>query len=173
MLIYDVLKKDHEDARGLLARLMAAVTVPEKQDLVAQLRMELIPHARAEEKIFYDTLGAFAETEDLAIEGGEDHELIEVLLDELQALGPAHEGWHMKAAGLKETIERHIEHEESVLFEHARQVLAPEEAQMMAEAFRNLKQSVSDGSYDEIAVESMAAVAKFMPARFVQRFVGR
>jgi hemerythrin-like domain-containing protein len=170
MLIYDSLKKDHSDVKSLLARLVQAVSAPEKHDLVATLRHEFVLHARAEQKIFYDTLKAIPETEDLAYEGEEEHELIEALLLELEEIDPETDGWQIKAMGVRETVEHHFEHEEGNLFEHARQVLGPEEAQMMAEAFRSLKQSILVGAVDEIPSESLAAVAKFMPARFAQRF---
>ena len=61
MNIFDLLKKDHKSVKELLNQLIA---LDDKGDeaqrdaLVSQIRDELIPHARAEEAVFYNPLRA-------------------------------------------------------------------------------------------------------------------
>ena len=73
MLIYDVLKKDHEVVKDLLEKMEATKeTAPKSRiALLERLRNELIPHARAEEKVLYDTLKDIESTKELALEAYE------------------------------------------------------------------------------------------------------
>ena len=169
MLIYDVLKKDHQVVKDLLEKMEATSETASKsrKDLLEKLRTELIPHARAEERVLYNTLKDIETTKDIALEAYEEHEAAEALLRELEAMSTDDERWSAKLSVLKENLEHHIEEEEDQLFSDAKQVLAVEEAQMMAEAFKNLKAEVHDGSILQSALE---AAARYMPARFVPRF---
>lgn len=169
MIIYDVLKRDHAVILDLLGKMEASTegAVKHRMDLAARLRDEWIPHARAEETVLYDTLKEINETEDVAIELSEEHHAIELLLRELEAIDPSDLRWKAKLTVLKENLERHIKDEEQEVFDYARQVLAPEEVEMMAVAFKDLKAEVSEGSIVQSALER---VARFMPARFSQRF---
>lgn len=169
MQIYDVLKKDHQVVLELLqqAEETSEKATKRRQELLGRVRDELIPHVRAEEKVLYDTLKGINGTEEIALTAYEEHHAAELTLRELEFMNPSDERWPAKLKVLKESLERHIEEEEGEMFDQARQVLAPEEAQMMAEAFKTLKAEVSEGSIVQTALEK---VAQFMPARFSQRF---
>lgn len=169
MLIYDILKKDHQVVLDLLKRMEESSenAIKLRMDLLGRFRNELIPHTRAEEKVLYDTLKEINETEDIALEAYEEHHAVELILRELEAIEPSDERWKAKLNVLKENLEHHIEEEEGEMFDYAQQVLAPEEAEMMAEAFKNLKADVSEGSIVQSALEK---IAEFMPARFAHRF---
>ncbi len=58
MNIYDALKKDHTEVKEMLTRLIALRNDDEdgRHELVEQIRDALIPHARAEEMVLYNTL---------------------------------------------------------------------------------------------------------------------
>jgi hemerythrin-like domain-containing protein len=169
MLIYDVLKKDHEGLKNLLQQLdeSTSAAIKKRRDLLERVRDEWVPHARAEEKVLYDTLKEISGTEDLALEAYEEHSTAESILRELELMDPGDDRWHAKLNVLKDTVEHHISEEESEIFDAAQQVLAEEEAEMMAEAFTNLKEQVRNGSVLQTA---LAAVAQYMPARFASRF---
>lgn len=59
MQIYDTLKKEHEEVKGLLNDL---INLKEDDDyrfiLVEEIKTALIPHSRAEEAKFYNTLSS-------------------------------------------------------------------------------------------------------------------
>ena len=71
MQIYDALMKDHRKVEGLLANL---VTIKDgdfkrRDELVQKIRDELIPHARAEEAVFYNSIRAVDTAKDLVWHG--------------------------------------------------------------------------------------------------------
>lgn len=169
MLIYETLKRDHELMRDILHRMEESSegAIHRRHDLLERLHDELIPHSRAEEKVLYDTLKEIDGTHELTLEFYEEHSTAESVLRELRNINPSDERWLAKLGVLKETLDHHIDEEETRLFAMARQVLAPEEAEMMAEAFRHLKKEVKNGSLLQGALE---AVASSMPARFARRF---
>jgi hemerythrin-like domain-containing protein len=171
MLIYDALKEDHDTLRRILQTLDETTSGAgtRRLELVEELREELIAHARAEEKIFYDTLKETDGTEDLALEGYGEHSTIESLLRELELTDPSHPRWETKLESLRRNVEHHLDEEETTTFECARRNLTPEEAAMMANAYLNLKDQIKSGSLLHSALET---IAHYMPARFSRRFHG-
>jgi hemerythrin-like domain-containing protein len=177
MQIYEVLKKDHQNIQLLLKQIsqiegLTETSSRKRADLLERLNTELTTHSRAEEKIFYDTLKQIEDAEEIAIESEEEHSTIESIMLELLSINPTDKHWFGKLAVLKENLDFHIEGEENEVFPLAKQLLAPEEAKMMAEAFKSLKDELTEGSLIEIA---LSKVAQFMPARFSRRFteIGR
>lgn len=169
MLIYDFLKKDHEIVKQLLEQLQESspTAIKRRRDLLQRLHDEIIPHIRAEEKVFYEPLKDIAGMEDMVLECYEEHVTTESILRELESMDPSQDRWDAKLTVFKESFEHHVDEEEQELFNNARQVLAAEEAQMMGEAFKKLKVEVKEGS---ILQSTLEKVAQFMPARFSQRF---
>ena len=58
MTIYQELENDHKKVIGLIDKLIAAEKSDPKmrENLVTQIRDELIPHARAEEAVLYNSI---------------------------------------------------------------------------------------------------------------------
>lgn len=169
MLIYDALKKDHRDLQDLLKLMETTLedTAALRMELLTRLRALLIPHIQAEESVLYETLKEINETEDLALEACEEHHAIELLLRELEAIEPSDGRWRAKLATLKENLDHHITQEQTEMFENARQVLAPDEARMMAEAFFRLKADIMRGSSLQNALDK---ITQLLPPRFSHRF---
>ncbi len=67
------------------------------------------------------------------------------------------------AQKIEDAIEHHIEEEESDIFSAAKAVRAEEEAEMMAEAFKELKSQIREGPFVQT---TMDLVANLMPSRF-------
>jgi hypothetical protein len=164
MLIYDLLKKDHETLKGLLSEL---VNLNKEQHerrsaLIDKIRDELVPHARAEEAVFYNSLREIDMAKDLAWHGYEEHVEAETLLRTLQVMDMANLEWKKTAQKLKSAIEHHISEEEGKIFSAARQLFIDEEAEAMGEAFERMKSDVAEGSFVQNSVEM---IANMMPAR--------
>lgn len=148
MLIYDALKQDHETLKLLLAELVKSEAGSDAcKDFIAIIKAELVPHARAEEAVFYNGLRAIPDLElkDLILRHGYgEHAEAEAILHTL--IGA--EGLSMKgdalAKKLKEELEHHIEEEEGEMFSAARQLLTDDEAEMMGEAFLRLKAEIAE-----------------------------
>jgi iron-sulfur cluster repair protein YtfE (RIC family) len=110
-------------------------------DLLRQLKESLVPHARAEEIIFYVPLkkSEVKDADDLAFEGHEEHGVADRLFDELAKTKPNDKRWGALMSVLKESLEHHIEEEESDMFKKAHKSFDSEIAQKMADDFINLK----------------------------------
>jgi hypothetical protein len=132
MDIYELLHTDHEKVARLFEQLESAEE-GERAELVRAIELELVPHAKSEEKLFYAALKEFAESKDIALEGDEEHAQIEHLLEELQAVDVADETFAAKAKVLKEAVEHHVEEEEGEMFTKAKRVLSAEQAFALAQ----------------------------------------
>lgn len=167
MLIYDALKKDHDKLKPLLAELIEVAKADKstRDRVIEQIRDELIPHARAEEAVFYNSLREIDDTRDLVVHGYTEHAEAEAMLRGLQAMEVVNADWTKLATKLKEAIEHHIRDEEGEIFSAAKQVLAVEEAQMMAQAFEQMKPEIREGSFVQ---NTLDLIANVMPLRFAQ-----
>ena len=164
MLIYEALKKDHENLKPLLAELVRQENGGKSPTaLIAKIRDELIPHSRAEEAIFYNSLRTIDGAGELVAHGYMEHMEAEAMLRTLQAIDLVDVKWTALAQKFKDGIEHHIKEEESDIFSAARLVLAEEEAEMMAEAFEELNPQIREGSFVQT---TMDLVANLMPSRF-------
>lgn len=123
-----LLKEDHEKVSGIFEKLEPTTErgVKTREELFAQLKLELDVHAHIEETIFYPVLKQEAETRDITMEGYEEHHVIKVLLGELSETSPDTEQWGAKLKVLKENVEHHVEEEEDDMFKTAREVFSKE-----------------------------------------------
>lgn len=167
MLIYDALKKDHEKLKGLLNRLVALNPGDEDGvvELLGQIEDELIPHARAEESVFYNSLRSIdiPAAQKLVVHGYEEHIEAEAMLRDLQGMSEIGVDFKQTARKFKHAIEHHIMDEEGKIFSAAKQLLTDVEAEMMAQAFEELKPQVRESSTLQ---KTLDLVANMMPARF-------
>ena len=120
MEIYQILKVDHKTFKALLKKLDETTERSHKERLTlfTKLKETLIPHARAEEKIFYESLklSEVKEAEDLAFEGYEEHGVADRLIKELDKTDTTDKRWGALMSVLKENLEHHIKEEEENLF---------------------------------------------------------
>jgi hemerythrin superfamily protein len=164
MLIYDALVNDHNKVKGLLARLVRlnASDAEEGADLVEQIRDELIPHARAEEAVFYNSIRAVNTAKDLVWHGYEEHMQAEAILRTLQAATKIDADFTKLARKLKAALEHHIQEEEGKIFSVAKQLFTDDEAEVMCEAFEDLKPQVKEEGFMQTTLDM---IANMMPPR--------
>ncbi|MES2964649.1 MAG: hemerythrin domain-containing protein [Bdellovibrionota bacterium] len=169
MLIYDALKKDHETVKALLERLVGSADADKetRNALINQIRDELIPHSRAEEAVFYNSLREIDEVKDLVAHGYQEHMMAEGLLRTLQVADKVDIGWQQTARKLQDALLHHIEEEEGTIFSAARQVLAIEEAEALGEAFEQMKPEVREEGFVQTTIDM---ITNMMPQRFVGGF---
>lgn len=167
MEIYEALKADHEEVKEFLRELVA---LKEDDDyrfvLIQEISSALIPHARAEEAVFYNTLRAVDADKALVRHGYREHMEAEALLRTLQVMDKLDLTWKPIAEKLQEAVLHHIEDEENEIFAEARQAFTPEEAVGMAQAFTELKGKVSQ---EGIVKNTMDMVVNLMPPRLADR----
>ncbi len=167
--IYDLLKKDHRKVEGLLERLVHSADADDetRTSLINQIRDDLIPHARAEEAVFYNSLSTIPEAKDLVRHGYVEHMEAETLLRTLQGMNSVNADWTTVAKKLRDGILHHIEEEEGEIFTAAQALLIEEEAVAIGEAFTELKDKIGDGT---VVTSALELVANIMPDRFATPF---
>ena len=168
MRIYEALKKDHDKVKGLLADLIDGENDEKAcKVLVSQIRDELIPHSRAEEAVFYNSLREIAQSRKIAMHGYTEHLEAETLLRALQAV----EGFGAKGLGLakklQHSLQHHIAEEEGEIFAAAKQLFLDQEAEQMGEAFEKMKPGIKKES---IIGTTWEMVVNLMPERLRNGF---
>lgn len=169
MQIYETLKADHDAVKQLLNEL---VKLQENEfdmarDLIDQIRDELIPHSRAEESVFYNTLRSLSAANDVIMHGYQEHVEAEMHLRMLQVRERIDAEWMESAQKLKKALEHHISEEEGKVFSVAKQLLSEDEAEMIGEAFERLKPEVKTEGFMKT---TMDLIANLMPPRLADAF---
>ncbi|RZA06654.1 MAG: hemerythrin domain-containing protein [Proteobacteria bacterium] len=166
--IYDVLRRDHDKVKALLNELVTLQDDSERRsELLSEIRDELIPHSRAEEAVFYNSLRSVPVIGEEANHGYREHMAAEGLLRTLQVADKFDADFKSAAKALKEALEHHIKEEEEEMFTMAQSVVSPEESVQMANAFNNLKGKVKQQSF---LGTTMDMIANMMPPRFSKSF---
>jgi hemerythrin superfamily protein len=166
--IYQVLQKDHDTVKELLNELVSMKKdSPRRTELLAKIRDELVPHSRAEEAVFYNSLRSVPVVQDEAWHGYREHLQAESILRSLQVAKVFDVGFQALAKKLKEVIEHHVEEEENELFALAQGVVTKEESEQMATAFTSLKPKIREQSFMGTTVDM---IANMMPPRFSRSF---
>lgn len=167
MEIYEALKKDHEEVNELLNEL---VSLKEDDDyrfvLIDEIRNHLIPHARAEESVFYNTLRAVNADKKVVFHGFQEHLEAETLLRSLQVMDKLNMDWKATAEKLRDAIAHHVQEEETEIFAEARAAFTTEEAEAMCEAFEQLKPKIEQEGFVKNTVDM---VINMMPPRLADK----
>ncbi len=164
MLIYEALKNDHEKVKGLLNQLASVES--EDRDrcevLIESICDELIPHSRAEEAVFYNSIRAVDTAKNLVWHGYEEHMMAEGMLRTLQAMAKVDIEFTKLAKRFKTAVEHHIQEEEREIFAAAKQLFTEDEAEAMAEAFEDMKPQIKE---EGVLQTTLDLIANVMPAR--------
>lgn len=167
MEIYQLLKNDHEEVKQLLTSLLSLSDDDDyRYVLIEEISNALIPHARAEESVFYNTLRAVNADKKMVFHGYAEHMEAETLLRSLQVMDKMNLDWRKTAEKLKEAIEHHIQEEEADIFSEARSAFTSQEAEMMGQAFIDLKQQVAQQG---VVKNTMDMVINMMPPRIADK----
>lgn len=166
MDIYESLKNDHDEVIGLLNELLKLDEDDDYREvLIKQIEKNLIPHSRAEEAVFYNSIRAVSDNADV-MHSFKEHMEAEVLLRNLQLKEKTDMNWKETAMKLKKALEHHIEEEEGKLFNVAKKIFNEKEAKMMSKAFQELKNKTEDEGAIKTSIDM---VVNLMPPRFVDR----
>lgn len=143
--LLDTLKEEHELVQDLLKRLVDSEKAAERKSLLKQIKANLVPHARAEEKVLYDALLGLKDK--AARQDGEEgyieHSLADKTLARLEKITNAMSPEFGAAAKvLKELIAHHVREEESSLWSDARENFSSDERKLMNQRFLSEKRKV-------------------------------
>ncbi len=163
MEIYEALTKDHDQVKTLLEELVELQEHDEYRFiLIEEIRNLLVPHARAEESVFYNTLRAIKTDQELVLHGYQEHLEAETLLRTLQVMDRFDLAWRPLAAKLQAAVLQHVAQEESVFFSAAREVFSAAEAEAMGSAFEKLKPKIAE---EGLVKSTVDMVINMLPPR--------
>jgi hypothetical protein len=170
MLIYDVLKKDHEKVKELLTELIHLDDdSTDRSELITKIHDELVPHSRAEEAVFYNSIRAMKLSQDVIRHSYQEHMEAETLLMVLRMKDKIDADWRKTAVKLKEALEHHIEEEEARIFSVAKTLFTEEEATQFADAFERMKPKIQEEGFLGTTAD---LIANLMPPRFSKTLRG-
>ena len=139
-----LLKADHDTVKKMLADLDSTTErgVKTREEGFAKLRRELEVHEAIEEEIFYPALKEHPKAKELVLEAYEEHNVVDMVLGEIDDVAYDDETWGAKFTVLKENLEHHIEEEETEMFKQARQVFEKEELAQLGERMAARKEEL-------------------------------
>jgi hypothetical protein len=132
--LLDTLKSEHQEVKGLLEDLQVADTAAQRKSLVNKIKLALIPHAKAEEKILYAAIIALRDKEAQldGHEGNLEHDLAAKTLQKLSGItNPTSPEHKAVAKVLKELLTHHIREEESNVWRDAKKHFSAKERVLM------------------------------------------
>jgi hypothetical protein len=143
--LLDTLKEEHEAVAGLLKKLVESEKSTERKSLVEQIKTNLLPHIRAEQKILYDAILALKDkgAQEDGEEGYIEHSIASRTLADLEkienAMSPQ---FSATAKVLKELVEHHVKEEERNIWSDARDNFSADERKAMNQKYLTEKQRV-------------------------------
>ena len=128
MKVTVLLRNDHEALKVLFDKFKkssASRNQNGKKDLFNEIRRELLIHSQMEQEIFYPALSSTSSNHavDLVSTAEQEHKDVEKLLEEIRAMSGSEKNFDAKVGQLIDQVERHIEIEESEVFDEARKNL--------------------------------------------------
>jgi hypothetical protein len=143
-----LLKQDHDEVKSMLSDLESTTERAEKTrtEGLATLKAELEVHEAIEEEIFYPALKDHPKTKDLALEGYEEHHVVDMVMAEIEGVEPSDETWMAKFTVMKENLEHHIEEEEGEMFDQAEKVFGDDELEDLGDRMQARKEELKSTS---------------------------
>lgn len=142
-----LLKNDHKTLEKLFKQFEKAEKADDddtKVEVVTQIIQELSVHAAIEEQVFYPAVReAVPETEDIVLEGLEEHHIAKWTLSELEGMTPDQERFDAKVTVLIESVRHHLEEEEDELFPEVRKALGRKRLGEIGEKLAQVKETAS------------------------------
>jgi hemerythrin-like domain-containing protein len=119
-----LLKQDHDKVKKMLSELDETTerALKTREGLFTKLKEELQAHETIEEEIFYPALKEHPKAKELVLEGYEEHNVVDLVMGEIDETPFDDERWGAKLTVMKENVEHHIDEEESEMFKQARDV---------------------------------------------------
>ena len=131
-----LLKEDHLKVKKLLSELESTTErgVKTREELFTKVKQELVVHEAIEEEIFYPALKDHPKTKEIALEGYEEHHVVDTVMAEIEGVAYDDETWGAKVTVMKENLEHHIEEEEGEMFKQAKRVFDEDELVQLGES---------------------------------------
>lgn len=146
MTIYTYLKKDHQKVKDLIEKIESFPSgkAEEKKEIFSTLKMEILVHSKAEDKIFYNYLKNKPATKKDIPHAKKEHEEVEEMLERLSDDHLHGAAWDQLFKSMTTALLHHIEEEEGTIFADAKEELSTEEAKDMELQMKTEKEHVKN-----------------------------
>jgi len=136
-----LLKTDHEKMRSLLKDGESTRENDRKARRLVFLRLrdDLLIHERMEEDVLYPALKSHPKARDIVLEGYEEHHVADLIVGELEETDYSDERWPAKWKVLKESLEHHMEEEESDMFPKAKKIFDDDELEALGARMEQIR----------------------------------
>jgi iron-sulfur cluster repair protein YtfE (RIC family) len=141
----ELLQKDHDEVRRLFNLFKSISDENEHRKIFETIKTELDTHSHIEEIVFYPAVEDQDE-EDLATlvdAAFEEHEEVDMLLEEIDRLNRTRAELRPKMMELMERVEHHASEEENEMFPKVREIITGEELDRLGEELQTEKESYS------------------------------
>lgn len=141
MNIFSLIKKDHDNARTLMNRILDTRQAQPRLALFEELKTAILSHAKSEEKTFYKALKN--EVEDWAEEVPHltaEHKDVEKLFAEIDKQSPESPLWWEKFGEVRNALLHHMEEEEKEIFKDAKKEIHVAEGKELGEEMEELEE---------------------------------
>lgn len=115
-----LLRADHKLVSGLFEQFEKSRSTAKKQQLVAQICLELTVHAQVEEEIFYPEVQAALKDKTLVPEARVEHQSIKDLIAAVEGVEPGGEDYDAKVKVMSEWVKHHVKEEQNEMFPKAK-----------------------------------------------------
>ena len=161
-----LLKADHKEIKRLFRSFEKAEKAAEKRRLVKQILELLAVHTYIENEGMYPQVRkAVPDIESDILESYEEHHVADLLCAELAEMTPDDERYTAKVTVLIESVEHHIEEEESSWFPDVREALGRKDLQEIgAEMLKLRKKAPKQPKRIKVELEEPKAAASKPPA---------
>ena len=169
-----LIKQDHRTVKGLFRRFQSADRHSEKQKLGQEIIEELSVHAAIEEQLIYPLLRARGQRmEEAVLNALEEHHAVKLVLAELDKLTADHERYEAKMHVVCESVEMHIEEEESKLLPRLDAALDADDRKMLAESMLKMKQTAPNHPHPDAADTPPSGIMAGLLAKLTDSGNGR
>ena len=142
---FKLLEEHHREIEKIFKELEPTTerAVKTREEQFRKLQKELEIHTVIEETILYPVLQKLRETRAITFEGFEEHDVAKRLLEDMAIMEVSSEIWTAKFKVLQESIEHHVEEEETEMFKDAREALTKEEIEDLGARMEAKKKELS------------------------------
>lgn len=142
---FKLLEEHHREIEKIFKELEPTTerAVKTREEQFRKLQKELEIHTVIEETILYPVLQKLRETRAITFEGFEEHDVAKRLLEDMAIMEVTSEIWTAKFKVLQESIEHHVEEEETEMFKDAREALTKEEIEDLGARMEAKKKELS------------------------------
>lgn len=161
-----LIKQDHRAVKALFRSFERSTRRDQKQRIAQQIIEELSVHSAMEETLVYPMLRQCeSRLEDPVLNALEEHHAAKLILAELDGMKVDEERFDAKMHVLRESVEMHIEEEETRLLPRLEKLLDAETGKQLAEEMLAAKESAPNHPHPHAPDTPPAAIVSALVAR--------